>query len=80
MVTPEIYTSTDGTTVFYYRTSFASSPAPGLNLIEYANNIGRVGLRFDSGASAIGVSAKIVQVQCMKWGDPSGNVSVVAKE
>jgi hypothetical protein len=40
------------------------------------NGIGRVGVRFDSGASGVNTSVKSIMIRFRKYGSPTGNVTV----
>ena len=60
----------DGLTTLY-NVDLGASPSH----IQY-NGIGRVGIRFDAGASGIDSSVKSVWVRFRKYGNPTGNITI----
>lgn len=66
-----LYQFDDGLSPLYDVSLCASTPGH----IQY-NGIGRVSVRFDSGASGFNSSSKSVLVFFHKYGNPTGNISV----
>lgn len=63
----------DGLVIEHYNRGVNNNPSP--SYLQY-NGLGRVGVRYDAGASGLGVPVKSVWVFCRRYGNPTGNVTV----
>jgi hypothetical protein len=83
MALPSIYSSDPTYTIHYDRTKTSNPVGYAHNVIHYSGATGgivRAGARVDATNPIITQKVKVVQVFCTKFGNPSGNISVVVRK